>query len=74
MGLRWLIIKDNANITINFDVESTGKGKITLLFNRTLATEIYYSEAFFNRLCILSILQRRESQVSSGTPRKYPAS
>ena len=74
MGLRWLIIKDNANITINFDVESTGKGKITLLFDRTLAKEIYYSEAFFNRLCILSILQRRELQVSSGTPRKYPAS
>ena len=74
MGLRWLIIKDNANITINFKVESTGKGKITLLFDRTLAKEIYYSEAFFNRLCILSILQRRKSQVSSETPRKYPAS
>ena len=32
MGLRWLIIKDNANITINFDVESTGKDKIKLFF------------------------------------------
>lgn len=74
MGLRWLIIKDDANITINFKVESTGKGKIKHLFDRTFTTEIYYSEAFFNRLCILSILQRIKSQVSSETPRKYPAS
>ena len=74
MGLRWLKIKDNANITINFDVESTGKDKITHLFDRTFAKEIYYSEAFFNRLCILSILQRIKSQVSSETPRKDPAS
>jgi len=74
MGLRWLIIKDNANITINFNVESTGKDKITHLFDRTFAKEIYYSEALFNGRCILSILQRIKSQVSSETPRKYPAS